>query len=231
MIWVGAAVLGFICLVCYLLIEHGKDLDLLRAKFRSLEGFTPSQEFITSKIALAVDEGRNLLCFVWPAIDGVDAQVFAAFEILESAVEVVSDGATESVTRTSRTSQLGGALVGNAVFGPLGAVVGGLSGKKHTKTKDTALKIYRLHITVNDVKRPVRTVTFPGPGPANHWHAIVSILVRNADQVSLAAKPELTQLPPPRSSVADEIVKLGELMNQGLLSREEFEREKLRLLQ
>lgn len=74
-------------------------------------------------------------------------------DIIES--EVVIDD--ETVTKTARGSQIGGAVVGGVLLGGVGAIVGGLSGK--TKSKDEVKNI-DMKITVNNMKNPVHRINF-----------------------------------------------------------------------
>ncbi len=70
-------------------------------------------------------------------------------------VELVQDGI--SITKTSRSSQAANALIGGAIFGGVGAVVGAL-----TSTSVTSDKIKRidLRLTVNDLDRPLFILNF-----------------------------------------------------------------------
>lgn len=70
-------------------------------------------------------------------------------------VEIIEDGV--SVTRTSRSSQLGGALVGGVLSGGVGAIIGGASGSKTTTEN---IKQINLLITVNDIHNPIYTINF-----------------------------------------------------------------------
>ena len=71
------------------------------------------------------------------------------------AVEIERDGT--KLELTNRGSQLMGAAVGGALLGPVGLLLGGLSGaKRHEQTvKTIALKIF-----TNDLHEPVIRVTF-----------------------------------------------------------------------
>jgi hypothetical protein len=75
-------------------------------------------------------------------------KIFSYRDILES--EVLEDG--HSVTKTSRSSQLAGTLVGGLLLGGVGAIIGGLSGKKTTHKKVTRIE---LKVVVNDTSHPI----------------------------------------------------------------------------
>lgn len=72
-----------------------------------------------------------------------------------SAVEVVRDDF--SLQKTNRGSQLAGAAIGGVVLGPVGLILGGVTGSKRTeeKTKEVVLRIY-----TNDLMRPFQDITF-----------------------------------------------------------------------
>ena len=71
------------------------------------------------------------------------------------AVEIEKDGAT--LDKTNRGSQIAGAAVGGVLLGPVGLLIGGLSGsRRHEATvKRIILKLY-----TNDLHTPVCKVTF-----------------------------------------------------------------------
>ena len=66
-------------------------------------------------------------------------------------VEIIEDGV--SVTRTSRRSQLGGALVGGVLAGGVGAIIGGTSGGK--TTSENIIKVNDI-----DIHNPINTINF-----------------------------------------------------------------------
>lgn len=74
-------------------------------------------------------------------------------DIIES--EVIVDNQT--ITKTARGSQLGGALVGSVLAGGIGAIIGGLSGSKRS---DDYIKRAEIKLTINDLENPVCKITF-----------------------------------------------------------------------
>lgn len=151
-----------------------------------LPDFQPSQHVMgeDGKSGIAIDESRRKVCLIMATKGQTDARVLDYGALLSS--EIAEDG--RAVMRTSRTSQIGGALVGGALLGGVGAVVGGLSGKKLSADK---VKRIDLHITVNDTIRPIHTVTFlnletnkggilytQAIKKAQHWHALVDVLIK-----------------------------------------------------
>jgi len=199
--------------------------------------FSATQKVMGSdgNTGLAIDEQRKKICLIDHRQQEVTSRFFAYKDLLSS--EISEDGAT--VTRTVRSSQIGGALIGGLALGGLGAVIGGLSGE--TQTSGTVKRI-DLRITVDDTKNPLHDINFlyletkkgdffyrKAIQEARHWHGLIEVLIRRAD---LEDKATNTNDAPrlPSGSVADELKKLAELRDAGVLSIEEFQQQKARLL-
>jgi hypothetical protein len=130
---------------------------------------------------LSVDESRKKVCLVNKSDKTLSSRVVDYRDILST--ELFEDGT--AVTKTSRSSQLGGALLGGLAFGALGAVVGGLSGSTSSATK---VKRIDLQIVVNDVAAPIHRINFldlesktdtsiykQASEKARHWNAIIGV--------------------------------------------------------
>jgi hypothetical protein len=202
------------------------------------------------KSLIAVDESSQKVCFI-DNNHGVAKRVYSYKDLITS--EIAEDG--EAVTTTSRTSQLGGIILGGMVAGGAGAAVGALSANKSTKSEIQAIT---LQITVNDTRNPVYYIKFLYVVEAirknnpeyqyaikqvNHWHGLISVLIRRADAdtqetkqqelVSAVASNTSREEPPASiasTSVADELVKLADLLKQGLITSEEFSEMKKKLI-
>lgn len=135
--------------------------------------------------------------------------------------------------RTISKGGLGSAVVGGLLFGGAGAIVGGVVGKKNNIELIKQLKV---KITVND---PINSVWFldliSTETKSNSWlykelykaaHEIVSTLayMQNKAEQSLVSYQNAGQ------SVADEILKLKQLLDLGLITIENFENQKIKLL-
>jgi len=149
----------------------GEKLLLKLDKLDKEEGVEISQQYRTfNNYIVGVDENSRKVCFLDSDSDmdfnsvfiyyGAEtdniqysARTFSYKDILES--EVIIDG--ETVTKTSRTSQVGGAILGGIFAGGVGAVIGGLSGKTASKEK---VKTIQLKIIVNDIKNPLQIIPF-----------------------------------------------------------------------
>lgn len=147
--------------------------------------------------------------------------------------ELLEDGS--SISRGG----LGRALVGGALFGGVGAIVGGVTGKKKNKLTCTSLMI---KITVNDTARPVEYIKFITSSTYKtglvyksaykNAQEIMSLLQLIANKV--CEKKAAAQNPPvvvmQSVSAVDEIRKLKELLDDGIISQDEFEAKKKQLL-
>jgi hypothetical protein len=186
--------------------------------------------------SILLDEEQKKVCFIFANDDSIE--IYDYKDILES--EILEDGTT--ITSTSRSSQLGGAIIGGVLAGGVGAVVGGLSGKKSSEQEITKID---LKVIVNNTKSPNKIINFltvdpdingkPDPirrdspqyknalSSISHWHSLLSILIKQVDLID-------SENPSVILSIADEIKKLSDLYNQGILSEEEFNTQKQKLL-
>lgn len=222
-----------------------KNQDKVRAKLPTDYEFVSSNYIMSDakgRYGLVVDEQRKEIVFISGSKDYPMKTAISYRDILSS--EIVEDGQT--VTKTSRTSQLGGALLGGLTFGIAGAVVGGLSGSKTSAEKVSKIELV---VTVNSVRDPLRRITLLDAGiglskshhlykqaidEANMWHGRINVVIKQADQEDERKLREDTtkNLPSiPSSSVADEIMKLSILHEKKLLTDDEFSAQKQKLLQ
>nr|WP_275940705.1 SHOCT domain-containing protein [Neobacillus terrae] len=225
------------------IIESLKRLSALE-KLREVTFFKIDKIFEGSSFysdAVAVDEKNKKVAF----IEGQRYRIYNNRDILSS--EVLIDG--KETMKTSRSSQLGGALIGGALAGGVGAIIGGLSG---TQTKDTEVSKIDLRITVKDINNPSYSLNFfnfehyskgvimPHPidllkneiEQAQQLHTIISVLIKQAIDADNFEKPTQQKIEGESgiSSIANEIRELGKLRDEGLISQEEFENKKTKLL-
>lgn len=144
-----------------------------------------------------------------------------------------------SVTHANRGRQVGAAIVGNALAGSTGAIIGGLGAK--AKSIDMVNRII-LRIEIDNPSRPLLDLGFlktptkrggyvheQASREARTWSSLVTAIMRKseeADSVSPVASPlnDLTD------SKLENLTKLSDLRERGALTPEEFEREKARIL-
>jgi hypothetical protein len=208
---------------------------------KALPEFSVSQQIMScdGSSGIAVDQGRKKICLIANTMS-TSNRIVSYKDILS--VELFEDG--DSITKTSRSSQVGGALVGGLLLGGAGAIIGGLSGKTRTSDK---VKQIDLRIIVNDPNTPLHDIKFlnleskkdsviykNAMQSARHWHGVLEVLIKSADsELHPGIAPGPVQPMASNSStnsVADELKKLGELKHGGLLTEEEFQSQKRKLL-
>ena len=150
-------------------------------------------------------------------------------------VEIIENGTTVFSKSTTRT--IGGTLVGNALMGGAGAVVGGLSGntKKADKVDSVSVKIL-----VRNVEEPTIFINIYKGNEldatkddykkysefANEIKDVVSVIIDAEDKVTYTK----TGRPAKETNVTDELMKIAKLKEDGLLTDEEFSKLKSKLL-
>ena len=172
-------------------------------------------------------------------------EIFNYSDIIEVSYE---ENGSQSYTKSAGRT-VGGAIVGGVLMGGAGAVVGGLSGgsKQNKEIKDMDIKILLrstsrttciLHF--KDVDRVLKTKDETDRKlyetyvkNANQAKDILSIIIDNAKQSSAPIAQLVTQpvVAPSSSSVADELAKLAKLKADGILTEEEFQAQKSKLLE
>ena len=213
-------------------IETSKKKSELSAAISVVPHFSAKDYFVgvDGKTSIAINGDHSKLCLT------SDPKHYSPILIEAERVisaEIAEDGS--SVTQTSRTSQVGGALVGGLVFGGVGALVGGLSGKTATRSK---VKKIELLLTLDDHETPIYSICFlnmevstdfpmykDAMSKARHWLAIIDGMIHRAGKLTAPAVAQ-----PVSKSVADELAKLADLHARGILSDQEFQSQKNRLL-
>ena len=160
------------------------------------------------------------------------------------------DGATLYSKSTGRT--VGGTLVGGALLGGAGAIVGGLSGNV---SQDKVVKSMKIKILVRNTTNPTITLDISLKGEkfktkeklskatydtrlrtANEIKDLLSVIIDEGStqtyqvQAPNVLKPQQNEIPKSSLSVADELTKLVKLKEAGILTEEEFNSQKAKLL-
>ncbi len=162
------------------------------------------------------------------------------------ASEISENGNT--ITRSSRSSQLGGALIGGLALGGVGAIIGGLSGK--TVSSDNVQGI-DLHLIVNRTNSPIHSINFleasgenseikkssvlyqESMQKARNWHSLFQVIIRQANEDDKIKEREIAQKTLhsiEHKSVVDKIKELVDLRDQEVISDAEFTTLKEKLL-
>jgi hypothetical protein len=245
------AVTGVILLFIANKVAREKDKELtikkkneMNTTMSNTKDFKSTKQFTSTDVntMISLDDNSKKLCFIKR---GLQPEIFEYRDILQS--EIIEDG--ESITRTSRGSQLGGALIGGILAGGVGAIIGGLSGSQQTSSE---VKKIQLQIVVNDTKNPIRLITFLNEdilikksdgiyknahGEVTQWHKLISVLIKQADDEDKKREIEDNKVFQKElhnnhnlTSNADELLKLSELLKQGILTQEEFNIQKQKIL-
>lgn len=152
--------------------------------------------------------------------------------------EIFQDGS--SVIKTNRTSQIGGALLGNILIGPIGLLIGGLTG---SKTQANKVHKIDLRIVVNDIKNPTHIINFLDSETnissftyknaiekARKWQDLLSVIIKTADEEDTKLINPSNVNPIKNFSIPDELTKLAELKTKGFINEVEFENLKNQIL-
>ncbi|MCC4115288.1 SHOCT domain-containing protein [Aromatoleum toluclasticum] len=175
-----------------------------------------------------LDSANSIMCVTSKKVDF--AWFYTHGDILQCSVE--KDGKT--VIESSTSSLLGRALVGGMLAGVGGAILGGATGQKEKKTVVNKISVqFRSFNPIIGQDRVEDLVIFnrlafnprfafrtDGDALAETLHSFLSRLI---------APPH--QLPQPgTSSAADDLSRLAELHQKGLLTDDEFRKAKSKLL-
>ncbi|PEC48934.1 SHOCT domain-containing protein [Bacillus sp. AFS096315] len=224
-------------------IEEANE-EKIRKDYES-HNYKPTKRRRYINILLSFDKNSNQICFLREFGDkseegfNFSTKYFSYRDLLQS--KIIEDSA--SVTQTSRSSQIGGALVGGTLAGGVGAIVGGLSGKTTTNQIVRSLK---LQIVVNDPMGSTREMIFlqdskgvskdsgryrDAIADINEWHNLISVLINQANKEdNEIIKNEQLHNNNPNINTSDEIRKLYDLFKEGILTQDEFESQKKKLI-
>lgn len=133
-------------------------------------------------------------------------------------------GTKQAITKSKNGSTLGRAVVGGILAGPAGAIIGGATSKKTTEIIDNTQTITHHHyyaiITTASTSNPIIKIDCGKKSKlAQEIKAVVSGII--------ATQPKANSGSP---MIADELVKLAALKEQGILSQDEFDQQKQKLL-
>ena len=208
--------------------EDKKHKNESKNVFNTLEDFKPDSCYLseTSGISFSFDNERKIICF----LDASHKPTFYTYNSILQC-EVVEDGV--SILKSSTTSTIGRSILGGILAGGVGAIIGGTTSSKAQNVEVSSLD---LKIIVNDPKNPVYKINFLNfkvkknsliykdyYPKIEHWHALISGLIKQGSiEYDNSAKTHV--------SIADELIKLKDLMDQGVITEEEFSNQKSILL-
>jgi len=222
--------------------EQWKKQRQTEERLSRISGYRSTQKFTSSSgdVTFSIDESSKQFTVV--SLNSFKDKVYKYKDILKS--EILTDGV--SVTSTNRGSQVGGALLGGLLAGGVGALIGGLSGSQTSQEK--IMKI-ELIVIVTDTTNPVHKISFLDSFPhakdsqaykdayakAHHCHQLIAVLIRQADDEDgqselINTNRSISMSTQQGASVADELKKLKQLKDEGILTDEEFDAQKQKLI-
>lgn len=171
-------------------------------------------------------------------------------------VELVEDGNT--ISKKSTTRSIGGAIIGGVLAGGAGSIIGGLSGSTTQKNTVSSLSVKillrnienpNLVITCFDAQKMTigRKKSIKTEGETESY--IYKICKKNADEIKdltsiiidkcdrkaepnnqiIEPKPSIVE-PKSTNLIADELMKLNELKEKGIITEDEFLVQKQKIL-
>ena len=168
---------------------------------------------------IELDETNKLLRF--PQF--LSTIIFSYDEIIE--YELLQDG--EQITKGS----LGGAVVGGALLGGGGAIVGGNIGQKKTRKE---ISEYKIKITTKNSFCPTIYINFLPAGKVKSDSLTFKLYAGNAQSVlsllAIVTNCATNSTGSDSISGADEIMKYKNLFDQGIITEEEFNAKKKQIL-
>lgn len=195
-------------------IENNKNNKELLTRFVTTKRIGSYIEFDESKRLWLIPDGFGGKK-VNPKIYSFDDIV--GYELLENGDSITKGG-------------LGRAVAGGVLLGGVGAVVGGTTGKRTTKTTVNSLKI---KITVNDTSNPsayINLITTPTKANSFIYKAAYSSAQEILSMLAIITQNTKNDNQNSTVSVADELIKLKSLLDNGVLTQEEFINEKNKIL-
>jgi hypothetical protein len=155
--------------------------------------------------------------------------------------EVIEDG----ITTYKKTNTIGRAILGGVIAGGTGAIIGGLSGESK---KNNEIKTLEFKILFKDINNPSFKIKFFDAweetvgtkksikvtdsvygsiykkelNKLEHWKNIISVIISNNE--------ENKNITIQNTSVSDELIKLNNLKEKGIITEEEFIKEKMKIL-
>jgi len=217
--------------------ERKELTDQLAGELDRLEGFSSTKKLVGPWGLIAIDNASKQVAFK-EGTSGI--RKYAYSDIL--GCEVVEDGETTY----RKSGALGRAVVGGIIAGGAGAIVGGISAKgqenREVKTvdfklllRDTSNPSFRIRFfdaweeTARTKKCIKVSDSVYGPilrkavNDLNNWKETIEVIIDQQDRASQTSTQQST-------SLADELGKLNDLKNQGVLTADEFELQKAKLL-
>lgn len=203
-------------------LEVEKAIESKKIRQEDLNSFNPTKKIY--KFIEFDDDNKKFVVLNGFDREKMNLNVYNYSDVIE--YELLENG--ETVTKGG----IGRALAGGALFGGVGAVVGGVTAKRTTKALIDNLKI---KITLNDLNNPniyINLIQFRTKGNSSIYKmayssaqeilSILAIIVKDNEVIDT----QNNNIP----SVADEILKYKNLLDMEAITQDEFNTKKKELL-
>ena len=220
--------------------------DTMKQILSKIEGFIVSKkiEGVGCHYIFAIDESNEKIALVTQT----SKRIISFSDII--GVELIEDGST--ISKKSATRTIGGAIVGGALAGGAGAIIGGLSGGSKRKNKVSSVII---RILLRSLDNPLlvvncfdsKTMTVEGKASletegkfesyiykdgkqnADDIKNLIDVIIDRVDSKTDEPKP-IENAEKGSFSISDELIKLNELKEMGILTEREFAIQKNKIL-
>ncbi len=216
--------------------EKGKNLE---KELKQLEDFHSTKRLISPWGLIAIDENSEQI-----AVKEKQGSIIKLPFSEIMGCEIIEDGKTTY----KKSNTFGRTIVGGIIAGGTGAIIGGLSGKEEKNKEITSLDF---KILFKNTRKPSFKIRFfdAWEESANtkksikisdsvygliyrksfdrlkDWKYIIEIILENNNKGKKSNSSEITR------SISDELTKLNDLRKQGVLTDEEFEIQKRKILE
>jgi len=250
--WLFWSVLIVCCVIGAIpLLGRAGGRAKIRMEIERVDGLSVSYSYVSEdgKTGIVIDENQRVMRLYQAHGNEITSKDHSFGNLL--AVELLQSGQT--VTKVSRSSQTGNAILGGLLLGGTGALVGAFTGNSISDQKVNRIDV---QLTLNDIDEPVFRLNFmvtpDSVGTATHaadlelankWMGRFKVIIKVADEgdegyrsttvgrASFSAPTTASYMGINQvTSVADELRKLSDLVREGVLSDDEFNTRKTRLL-
>lgn len=168
------------------IIQQDKLNKLINENVIEKSNFYINNEFTKAIVIDEVNTKVNLF-----STSNNSCRIYNFDDVIQS--EVIIDNST--VTKTNRSKQVVGSVVGGAIAGVPGMIIGGLSGEQITTEK---IKSIELKLTLNDLDNPIFKINFSpisnksfskdSPQVRNaitsidRWHGIFNVILKQQNK-------------------------------------------------
>lgn len=172
--------------------------DIIKEKLSELDNYKTTQYYIDKDFTkyIGIDEINSKVCLINTSGKEKENYIMNTYsfsDILE--VEIIENG--NSVSKMSKTSVAGRAILGGILLGGVGAVIGGFTANRNSFEKMNKIS---LKLIVNNTKNPIFEIDFyndfTGKGlekkninyvefinKANYWYGLFKVIIKKDDEL------------------------------------------------